>query len=217
MKRRVLLLSGGLDSMGAMMKTIMDPALVGETVRVFHMEYTNSPNAKTQKHALKLARVHFPEYDIYVHKTESLDMKEPLDVCLKAMLTFGTNNFLEGFYEDVTELELIVGYEYEEHDSTTVDELNEAVQLIRKAYLTTGIGILPTKVVSPVRNLNKRQIKNLIGDLKFWSCRMPLIKENMTYTPCGVCNSCSDLRKYGIEHPSFTPEHSLITEKAFSL
>lgn len=214
MNRKILLLSGGLDSAGALIKT-MQTTTIDEKIRVFHVDYRNSMMALAQKAALRQLMIHVPNWDIYTYPTEDIDVKEPLNVCLKAMLTFGTGNFLEGSQlgEEVSSLELIVGYEYDEEDSCTIVELNEAVQLLRSAYIKTGVGILPVTVTSPVSNLTKLEIKELLGDSTFWSCRSPNVESPHTFVPCGNCSTCKQLAKYGIIHPSITPEYTTLARK----
>lgn len=218
MKRKVFLFSGGLDSMGALMKLITDPVLQSEKIRIFYMDYVNQPYARPQKQAVRSALVHCPDWDLYVYRNEGADLKEPLDACLKAMLTFGSGNFREGeqLGEEPTELELILGYELEEEDTTTIDELNEAVQLLRQAYLRTGIGILPTSVTSPVRNMTKKEIATLVEGQKFWSCRQPIASAGK-FEACGECDNCKQLAKYQITHPVVYVDYSLICEKAFGI
>lgn len=218
MKRKIFLFSGGLDSMGALLKLVADPIEQKENIRLFHMEYVNQPFALPQKQAVRSALVHCPNWDLYVYRNEGADLKEPLEVCLKAMLTFGSGNFREGdmLGETPTELELIVGYELEEQDTTTISELNEAVQLIRQAYIKTGIGILPTSVVSPVSNMNKREIADLIGEQRFWSCRSPIGSAGK-FEPCGSCSNCKQLEKYLVSHPTIHVDYSLVCEKAFGI
>ncbi|EGU0167922.1 TPA: hypothetical protein NJ458_003387 [Vibrio parahaemolyticus] len=215
MKRRIFLLSGGLDSVAALTKLASDPSLQHENIRVFHVEYVNRLSSLPQKNALRQAMLHTPDWDLYIHRTESTDLKYPIDVCTKAMLAFGTGNFLEGELAGETpdELELIVGYEYEEADTTTIDELNEAIQLIRKAYVRTGIGVLPTTVVSYISDMDKAALHSIVGDGAYWSCDYPSIQDHNLYKACGTCDTCKQLKKYGIEHPEMRLDYSLMATK----
>ena len=214
MKRRILLLSGGLDSAGALLKTLYTKK-PDEVVRILHVDYIQSALSKPQRVAVRELLLHVPDWDIYTCKTLDRVLHEPIDVCTKAMQAFGTGNFLEGDEkeENATSLELIVGYEYEEFDTATIDELNAAVQLVRSAFISVGVGILPTTVVSPVKDMDKGVIKEFIGDSTFWSCREPLLEWPNIYVPCGICHTCEQLHSHGIEHPSVKPDYSTILQK----
>lgn len=213
MKRRILCLSGGLDSIGALMKTLTDGS--DDPLRLFHVEYQNTIAARPQKECVRRIMTHCPDVPVYIYRTEDRDMKYPIDVCTKAMLTFGSGNFLDGHLagEHPDELEIIVGYELEEEDTTTIEELNEAIQLIRKAYVNTGIGILPTKVTSPVSQMTKHDIRDVVGHAEFWSCDTPNIKDEQTYVPCGACDTCKQMEKYGIEQHEIVPAYSTLAER----
>ncbi|CAH6913379.1 hypothetical protein VCHA31O73_360048 [Vibrio chagasii] len=214
--RKIILLSGGMDSIAAFKKAYYQRDIPSaDTFRAFHVEYSNSLHSQPQKECVRRVMHEFPEVDLFIQKTESLHIKHPIDACEKAMITFGTGNFLEGEIKEEypDELEIIVGYEFEEDDTTTIDELNEAIQLIRSAYIKTGIGILPTRVTSPIADMDKTAILASIGSTLYWSCNTPNIKGQYTFTPCGTCDSCTQLEKYGIIHNDVTPYHSLLATK----
>lgn len=216
MIKKVLLLSGGLDSMGALMKVTTDRQLQQEDIDVFFLHYQDSDWSKAQLVAVRKAMPMIHPRNLYVYNHTGSDMKYPLEACIKAMQVFGSGNNIEDDVDQYDSLELIVGYEYDPEDPLTVDELDEAVQLARQAYLKANVGLLPVKVTSPVQDMTKAQIKELIGHQTFWSCIYPHTKLGV-YTPCGECPKCKLLKKYDIEHPVLNDDYSVMCTKAFGI
>lgn len=195
--RKVFLFSGGFDSVAAA-QTLLSTDFDNK-VHLLHVYYEGNamtyPQFQVAKHYTRIS----PNWELFTLRSSRKSPTDALDVCLEAIKYFGSGAL--AISDDAEELELIVAYK-DDDVGTNLEQLRQAVEKVREAFMIMGVPILPVRITSPIVGKSRRNLQDTkVLTNPFWSCRNPNIEQRLLYKPCGDCFVCKEFEKAGLKHP----------------